>query len=198
MSRPPSDFFSSLDHATVGRLREDMLRYMRRSFSYLEQSHDDIVNQAFLNVHRLAHSYVQQLEDPYESRKVFMYKAVHSAAINHMRRRENRIYSSLEDLTQGSDGSHWEPADCRDPESCMSERELSPAIETALSRLPMVYKETLILHYVEGLTTEQIGRRIGSPQMTVLTRLRRGRAKLLEYLPQSIFQCRPGAEYKAA
>ena len=53
-----------------------------------------------------------------------------------------------------------------------------PAIHEEIDRLPGRYREPLVLHYLEGLTIEQVAGRLGCPRGTVLSRLSRGREQL--------------------
>jgi RNA polymerase sigma factor (sigma-70 family) len=47
-----------------------------------------------------------------------------------------------------------------------------------IALLPERYREPVVLHYLEGLTTEEAAMRIGCPQGTVLSRLSRARERL--------------------
>jgi RNA polymerase sigma factor (sigma-70 family) len=56
--------------------------------------------------------------------------------------------------------------------------EVRALLDDALARLPVSYREPLILCYLEGLTQTEAARRIGCPPGTIATRIARGR----EYL----------------
>ncbi len=53
-----------------------------------------------------------------------------------------------------------------------ADKELSP-LARALRMLPMLYREVMLLHFYEGLTQEEIARRLRIPSPTVRTRMRR-------------------------
>src|SRR5262249_38059566 len=52
-----------------------------------------------------------------------------------------------------------------------------PELYEELARLPAVYRESLVLGYLEGLSTAAAARRLGCAQGTVLARLSRARAR---------------------
>jgi RNA polymerase sigma factor (sigma-70 family) len=61
-------------------------------------------------------------------------------------------------------------------------RELQPVLDDELSRLPQKYRLPLVLCHLEGLTHEEIARRLGCPRETVTTRLSRARRRLCEQM----------------
>ena len=65
-----------------------------------------------------------------------------------------------------------DPAD--DAERAMARRRLVEA----LARLPDPHRSVLVLHYLNGRSAEQIGRDMGIPRGTVLSRLHHARRKL--------------------
>jgi RNA polymerase sigma factor (sigma-70 family) len=60
--------------------------------------------------------------------------------------------------------------------------ELPPALDEEVSRLPAPFREAFVLHYLQGLSTDQVARALGCPKGTVLSRLARARARLRERL----------------
>jgi RNA polymerase sigma factor (sigma-70 family) len=60
--------------------------------------------------------------------------------------------------------------------------ELPPALDEEVSRLPAPFRDAFVLHYLQGLSTEQVARALGCPKGTVLSRLSRARARLREQL----------------
>jgi RNA polymerase sigma factor (sigma-70 family) len=64
------------------------------------------------------------------------------------------------------------------PADAMSARELSAALDEELDRLPPRYREPLVLCYLEGLTRDEAAARLGVPESTLKSQLKRGRKKL--------------------
>jgi RNA polymerase sigma-70 factor (ECF subfamily) len=57
-------------------------------------------------------------------------------------------------------------------------RDLQPVLDDELNRLPQKYRLPLVLCHLEGLTHDEIARRLGCPRATVTTRLGRARERL--------------------
>ncbi len=68
------------------------------------------------------------------------------------------------------------------PVDLMTGRELLAALDDELDRLPAIYREPLVLCYLEGLGRDDAATRLGVPAGTVKTRLERGRKKLADAL----------------
>jgi RNA polymerase sigma-70 factor (ECF subfamily) len=60
--------------------------------------------------------------------------------------------------------------------------DLRPVLDAELDRLPDKFRAPVVLCYLEGLTTEEAGHRLGCPLGTILSRLSRARAKLRKRL----------------
>jgi RNA polymerase sigma factor (sigma-70 family) len=60
----------------------------------------------------------------------------------------------------------------------MTGRELLEALDAELDRLPPIYREPLVLCYLEGLAREEAAGRLGVPLATLKSRLERGRKQL--------------------
>ena len=58
-------------------------------------------------------------------------------------------------------------------------------VRRAISRLPDVLRETVILRELEGLSYKEIGKIVSVPIGTVMSRLARGRSQLLELLMET-------------
>ena len=65
------------------------------------------------------------------------------------------------------------------------------AYEQALSRLSPEHRAVFLLHEVEGLRYQQIAEALGCPVGTVMSRLHRARARLLDDLRERIEELTP-------
>jgi RNA polymerase sigma factor (sigma-70 family) len=74
-----------------------------------------------------------------------------------------------------------------EPMDDLSARELLAALDEELARLPLVYREPLLLCYWQGLTQDQAGRRLSCSAGAVKGRLERGRARLAQRLTRRGF-----------
>jgi hypothetical protein len=66
----------------------------------------------------------------------------------------------------------------------MTGREAFAALDEELERLPAIYREPLVLCYLQGLTRDQAAARLGVPRATLKGQLDRGRKKLADALPR--------------
>jgi RNA polymerase sigma factor (sigma-70 family) len=69
-----------------------------------------------------------------------------------------------------------------DPAVAAGWRELRGVLDEELARLAQKYRVPLVLHYLEGKSTEEVARQLGCPKGTVLSRLARGRDRLRDRL----------------
>ena len=63
-------------------------------------------------------------------------------------------------------------------EETVEQREEKAAVMRAVQRLPAVFKETILLHYYQGLGIAEIAQALDLPEGTVSSRLSRARKKL--------------------
>ena len=63
-------------------------------------------------------------------------------------------------------------------EETVEQREEKAAVMRAVQRLPAVFKETILLHYYQGLGISEIAQALDLPEGTVSSRLSRARKKL--------------------
>jgi len=71
------------------------------------------------------------------------------------------------------------------PASCLDEmtgREVLAALDEELDNLPAIYREPLVLCYLQGLTRDEAATRLGIPSATAKSQLDRGRKKLADAL----------------
>lgn len=65
-----------------------------------------------------------------------------------------------------------------DQQDAVEQREEKAAIMRAVHRLPVAFRETILLHYYQGLGIAEIAKALGLPEGTVSSRLSRARRKL--------------------
>lgn len=119
----------------------------------------------------------------------WLLRIVTNACYDELRRRKRRPSTSLEELTEYSEGSDSdEPATlgthADSPESAAVMSELTSAIEDCISRLSAEFKVVVVLVDVQGYDYREVSRIIQKPLGTVKSRLARARAKLRDCLQQ--------------
>lgn len=98
------------------------------------------------------------------------------------RREDGRVYDPLESFTDdGHHAGHVRPWP-RLPESPVLDREEANLIETAIARLPEMYRDVLVLADVEQLQNPEIADMLGLSLPAVKSRLHRARLMMRETL----------------
>lgn len=72
--------------------------------------------------------------------------------------------------------------DALDPEALMIQRQTVDAVQRAIEALPSDFREVIVLRELEGLSYKDIAAVVGIPIGTVMSRLARGRERLLGIL----------------
>jgi len=123
--------------------------------------------------------------------RTWIYRIAINQARNRSRwwRRRRRDATVSLDATQGESnqsliGTLAEPSQNPEQQTLAREREI--ALRSALQRLALAYRETVILRDIEGFTYEEIAATLGINVGTVKSRLARGRQELREKLEGSL------------
>src|SRR5258708_509934 len=72
--------------------------------------------------------------------------------------------------------------DTEDPESVLIAKTDTAYLEAAIAKLPVAFRETLLLRDVKGLSYREIAELTGVPIGTVMSRLARGRSRVIKFL----------------
>jgi RNA polymerase sigma-70 factor (ECF subfamily) len=120
---------------------------------------------------------------------------IYRIAINQARNRSRWWRRRGRDETVSLDATHGEsnqsligtlPEPSQNPEQQTLAREREMALRSALQRLALAYRETVILRDIEGFTYEEIAATLGINVGTVKSRLARGRQELRKKLEGSL------------
>ncbi|HEY2906210.1 MAG TPA: sigma-70 family RNA polymerase sigma factor [Vicinamibacterales bacterium] len=74
------------------------------------------------------------------------------------------------------------PDEQLDPEALVMQRQTIERVQRALGELPVDFREVIVLRELEGLSYKEIAAVVGVPIGTVMSRLARGRERLLAVL----------------
>ena len=74
------------------------------------------------------------------------------------------------------------PDEQLDPEALVIQRQAVERVQRAIGELPVDFREVIVLRELEGLSYKEIAAVIGTPLGTVMSRLARGRERLLAML----------------
>lgn len=120
---------------------------------------------------------------------------IYRIAINQARNRYRWWRRRKRDATVSLDATHCESSQSligtlaepsQDPEQKTLAREREMALRSALQRLAIAYRETVILRDIEGFTYEEIAETLNINVGTVKSRLARGRQELRKRLEGSL------------
>ena len=153
-------------------------RYGRRAHSLAyrilgdEHSAEDVVQEAFVSVWRMASSFSHQRGGP----RTWLMAVVHHGAVDVLRRRRGLTPRELSlDL-------EIRPLEAEDLWTEVSNNLDREALDRALAQIPEEQRETIVMAYFEGYTQREISELRLVPLGTVKGRIRMGMDKLREIL----------------
>lgn len=139
----------------VGRYERRVLYFVLKFTDDVDQALD-VLQETWLSIFRL----LPRLEAP-EAFRVWMYKIAHGKVVEFLRR-ERRIATSVDTAEVPSP----EAMDCDVP--ALDNAEL---VHRALGQLSIEHREVLVLHFLEGMSLEEIAQAISCPLGTVKSRM---------------------------
>lgn len=153
---------------------QDAFYGVARRFTGTHEDADDVLQDAFLKIH---HN-LAALERP-EAFFPWARRILVNTALDHIRRvrRARAVETEPDENLAERAESDVEPPDRR-----VEEREFFRKMERALKVLPPRQREVVLLHDVEGFTTEEISGKLEIPRATVRSNLFYGREKLRRML----------------
>ncbi len=128
---------------------------------------EDLFQETWLRVLEKGHQYDGRNKFP-----TWLFSIAHNVAIDHLRKRQP---ASLDAINEQEDGPVIDPpAGGPSAFDLLAEKEVARQIETAMDKVPVVYREVLVLRFQEQMKLEEIAQLIHIPLATVKTRLYRG------------------------
>jgi RNA polymerase sigma-70 factor (ECF subfamily) len=118
--------------------------------------------------------------------KVWLFTILRNVWINEWRRRVNgpEFICLGKNRVEGDPPKDWSDEAGERPEDCCERNIASGQIRLAISDLPEVFREVVVLRYFEGFSYRQIATILGCPAGTVMSRLNRARAELRSKLEE--------------
>ncbi len=140
---------------------------------------EDLVQEACLRaIKGMTHTAIKS--DP----KVWLFTILRNVWINEWRRRANGPEFILlgKHRIDGGPLQAWLSDERERPEDHFERNVTSGKIRLAISGLPEMFREVVVLRYFEGFSYRQIASILGCPAGTVMSRLNRARAELRQYI----------------
>jgi len=164
-------------HCLVERYRGRLINVVGRFINDRDRA-EDIVQEVFLRVFRSRRSYKRQGRF-----STWIFTIAINLAKNEIRRKVRRKGEVSLDAMQETVGPTVATSD-RSPgaEERLGREQIRIVVAEAISKLPVKYREAVVLRDIEGLAYEEIASILRIPGGTVRSRINRGRLLLKEYL----------------
>lgn len=171
---------------TTYRLFGDRLLRLSRHLLGCEADAEDAMQEVFLKVFERAHQF-----DGRSRFSTWLYRLAINHCLNRLERERRR---SGEPLQAGDQESPVDAAPS--PLELAHERESKERLERLLARLSDEHRAVLVLREIESLSYEEIAAALEIPVGTVMSRLARARARLVELVgknssPRSLHKVAP-------
>ncbi|MDP4020942.1 MAG: sigma-70 family RNA polymerase sigma factor [Candidatus Adlerbacteria bacterium] len=151
------------------RYSDGLFRYCFLRLSDRERA-KEIAQECFMKAWEYAYK-----GEPIDNMRVFLYRIAHNLVVNEYRDRKHNL--SLETLMEtGFD----QETDARTPEE---EAEVRQAI-TWLDKLEPMYRQIMVLRYVEDLPVKEIAQILGETETAVSVKIHRAIKKLQQFANQ--------------
>lgn len=146
----------------VSRYESALLRYVGQLLGRGDQDVEDIVQDAFLRLHRHVH---QHGDAAIQNVSTWLYRVAHNLTMDTLRKRKvrRRVQQTLADPGSGAEGDRPQPAAAGgsghgggDTLGDMERREACQRALSELATLPAHQKQALMLKMIEGMTIRQI------------------------------------------
>ena len=159
----------------VRRYKDQLLNFVYR-FVGNRTDAEDIVQETFLRVYKNKHMYKEIAKF-----STWVYTIAGNLAKTELRRRKrHKIFSVSNFVNEERDYDIPDPE--HSPEQKVDSALQEGIIQKAIEKLPVKFKEVIILRDIQGFAYEEISQILSIPLGTVKSRVNRGRLKLQEDL----------------
>ncbi len=186
MERTDSDIVKAHRQGDKQAFAELVTRYMRRVYSFAYRlsndpsTAEDAASETFIKAWKKLDSF-----DSTRSFASWIFAIARNATFDILRKKKDVSFSRLAGSGADDDDVAASIPDSRDLADIEFDREVSKEIlEESLAKLPIERRAIVILHDIDGLTFEEIGRVMGKPMNTVKSHYRRALLALREDLHQ--------------
>jgi RNA polymerase sigma-70 factor, ECF subfamily len=158
--------------ALLTRYEKRIINFAWRILGEMELARD-VYQQTFLKIFEKRDQYRAEARF-----STYAYAIAHRLCLNELRRAERRRTSSYDQTLAGGDDDgrsgidHWHADDGPGPVEPLEEQERDQLLHAALSELPHIYREVVVLRIFDGLPFRDIAKVIGVNESTIKSRLR--------------------------
>ncbi len=157
------------------RFEEIFLPYLDAAFNLArwivqhDQDARDVVQDAYVRAFKGFHRF--RGENP----RAWFLTITRNTAYNWLRR-----YAAEEELIPYDEAKHADIIVMKAPEDALVFEERKERLQKVLERLPLEFREVIVLYELEGLSYKEVAAMLGIPVGTVMSRLSRARQRLRE------------------
>jgi RNA polymerase sigma-70 factor (ECF subfamily) len=145
---------------------------------------EDILQEAFLRVNAYSHTI-----DETVPLGPWLYRVTVNLAYTWTRQVKRRLQSFQDGLDRWTSSAKWHP------ETITEEEEWRQVLQQAIDTLPDRHRVVIILHYLEGLSLQEIAYVTGVPEGTIKSRLYYARASLRKIILEREHRLVPEVAY---
>jgi len=159
--------------AIIERYQGKLFAYLYRLIGNREEA-EDLLQNVFIKAFENMQSY--DAERKFSS---WIYRIAHNEAVNYIKRKSLKKFISWEDITSTKDKLASNSAE-DGADNLWLRKEAIGEIDEAINRLPIKYKQVLILRYYSEKSYEEISEILQKPVNTVGTLINRAKKKMAE------------------
>jgi RNA polymerase sigma-70 factor (ECF subfamily) len=163
----------------VDRYEEPLKHYIYRFVNQWEKA-EDLLQEAFMRVHRNRHSY-----QPIAKFSTWLYTIAGNLARSEYRKGKRRNTHSIHRVNRDNEEYDMDlPDETFSPDTAAESSLQDEYIQEALMEIPETFREVVVLRDIQQLTYKEIAEITGLPLGTVKSRINRGRNKLQDLLDE--------------
>jgi RNA polymerase sigma-70 factor, ECF subfamily len=167
-------------------------RYLKSVYNFVfrmvgDQSQtEDIIQDSFIKLWKN----IKKI-DPKQNFKTWLFTIARNTTIDYFRKRKNIAFSQLDSKIDQENGESEKSfteniADLEPlPNELFMQKELGQELERALAKIRIDFREVILLHYMDGLTFEEISAIVQKPLNTVKSHHHRALTSLRKFISTS-------------
>ncbi|HCP08363.1 MAG TPA: RNA polymerase sigma factor SigW [Candidatus Moranbacteria bacterium] len=158
----------------IGRYQGKLFAYLYRLIGNRDEA-EDLLQDVFIKAFRNLHSY-----DSTRKFSSWIYRIAHNEAVNFIKRKSLKRFISWEDVSSTKDKLESCSQSEDGADNQWIRKESIAEVNEAINKLPIKYKQVLLLRYFSDKSYEEISEILGKPVNTVGTLINRAKRKLSE------------------
>ena len=162
------------------RYQDPLFHYIRRLGQYTKEDTEDLLQEVFIKIYQKLNTYSSSIK--FSS---FVYRVAHNHIIDSFRKMQARPQTStLEE-------DEWEKiaSSSINMDADIAQKDCVQKIQECIYNLPLLYKNVLILRFLEDKEYDEIMDILKKPKGTVATLIARGKERLRDSMRERGIDC---------